>query len=728
MQRTYVKHIISLLLLGVVYAYIPEGYIAETLSRISASHLMLPALAIFASFVVASYRFYALTRQFAFSLSFKSAHFINIMSYVSGIVMFQTLGQVISRAGISSFYTANPQRMVLLTFLEKGASFLSLFVIAIVGAFSIVHTIHVDLVSLGPILTILTAVAISLVPIGMRGMTPSERRYLRRSFALVLKVRFGFITLTSAVVHGLTLAGYVLIAHAFLPEVSLPLLTAAFTVVMLGAAFPISFAGWGVRELTAGFVFSTLSLDPAIGVVVAGLVGVISLLAVVAHGLLCTTVLKNEKVTSFAKSSEGHEKFHFERLIAFICGTAVALLIGSQTQIATATSKMTVNLADPFALIGGLTFMAFWYFWHKGNAIWRIPYMSLGLGLFAAMILLGWLWGFASYGSGSWASVNRGFGLVFVMSYLASGAMFTAFFGRRSIFVVLRVMFFISATAYLLFWIALNLQIYPFNWNEGMNWYPHQFSGLAFNRNAFAFQMVMVFAVLISAPRSSKSLIRDMALAGVAFLILASGSRSGILAIALMSAAAFVLRTIEWRSVLRVVGLVALFVTIEWGGHVLMEPIARMVHSTPRDQNLVGHLANIDMLEMQYERIYSYIGALRMWRENPLFGGGLGAFISSQDHPLVIHNTVLWVMAEMGGVGLMMWLFLPVALVSYAARNGLRRVAWEDAALLLCLLGAFSFSLFHEIYYQRALWFFIGLLASSRWVLQPGEEPSTKSP
>lgn len=716
MRNKLLKYAISLILLVLTYTFIPTGRIAELLVDVSLADLALPLTVLILAGLITSYRFYVLTQQFELGLPFRSAHFINIMSQVSGLVMFQTLGQVISRAGIGSLYTRNPQRMVLLTFIEKGASFFSLFFIAIIGVYSAIKTIHVDLLSISPLLFIFGTLLIGVLVIWKYGLTASERRYLKKSFSLIIKVRFGHITLTCVGVHLLTLSGYVIVAHSFLPASSVWLLAAAFGVVMLGASFPISFAGWGVRELTAGFVFSTLSLDPAIGVIVAALIGILSLVAIAAHGLVCTMLLKNEKAPTVPKLVVGHDKLHMERLTAFISAGAIALLIGSQMPISALTSKTTVNLADPFALVGGLTFIAFWYLWHKKSAIWRVPHMNLGLALFIAMILLGWVVGYLKYGSGSWASVNRGFGLIIVFCYLASGAMFTAFFGRKSIVTILRVMFLITVPAYVIYWTVITFHLIPYETMQGMGWFSNQFNGLANNRNAFALQMSLVLALMIAIPKPSRGGGWAFPIAIVTFFILASGSRTGMLSSITIFGLAMYMRLLDTASFTRILGYFVAFLFLDFAGHFFLDPGQYLLSFITGEEYLIGHLRTQDMLFLQTDRMASYIGGFNMWKEHWLIGGGLGAFIDSQGSiPLIIHNTVLWILAEMGIVGLTLWLVLPLSLVSHALRNGVRNASWEDSALLLCLVSAFIFSLVHEIYFQRIIWFFIGLLTSNHW-------------
>ena len=132
----------------------------------------------------------------------------------------------------------------------------------------------------------------------------------------------------------------------------------------------------------------------------------------------------------------------------------------------------------------------------------------------------------------------------------------------------------------------------------------------------------------------------------------------------------------------------------------------------PRNGMLIAeHLSYLQFDHMQSDRVASLVGGYEMWANHIFFGAGLGAFVESQlPVPLVIHNTGLWILAEMGLFGLLLALFFPVKLITHSLRNGVKHIEWEDAALILVLLAFGGFSIFHEISYQRMFWFVLGML------------------
>jgi hypothetical protein len=116
------------------------------------------------------------------------------------------------------------------------------------------------------------------------------------------------------------------------------------------------------------------------------------------------------------------------------------------------------------------------------------------------------------------------------------------------------------------------------------------------------------------------------------------------------------------------------------------------------------------------ERWVSVIGALRMWLEAPIFGGGLGSFVATRaaegKSHLIIHSTPVWVLAEFGAVGLIavtavvaLW----VRTLWSALSSPGDRLASVAALSLLAVF--FVGNLPHDLAFQRAFWFLFGVWA-----------------
>lgn len=120
-------------------------------------------------------------------------------------------------------------------------------------------------------------------------------------------------------------------------------------------------------------------------------------------------------------------------------------------------------------------------------------------------------------------------------------------------------------------------------------------------------------------------------------------------------------------------------------------------------------------------RIDSARRSVSLWLERPLFGAGLGAYLEREkaqatpERPaMMIHSTPLWLLTETGLVGLAIFvaLFAAVAFYLYRAMSSLDPRDPRAPPLLagLLILAAWgTMSLAHELLYQRALWFILGL-------------------
>ncbi len=106
-----------------------------------------------------------------------------------------------------------------------------------------------------------------------------------------------------------------------------------------------------------------------------------------------------------------------------------------------------------------------------------------------------------------------------------------------------------------------------------------------------------------------------------------------------------------------------------------------------------------------------------MWRENPIFGAGVGVFYhreltSGAPNPAVPHNTALWLLSETGiagvavvaGAGLFLFRHLMRALS--AAGGAVRGHLLASCAILALHVGA---SVGMDCFYQRPLWLFAGI-------------------
>jgi O-antigen ligase len=111
------------------------------------------------------------------------------------------------------------------------------------------------------------------------------------------------------------------------------------------------------------------------------------------------------------------------------------------------------------------------------------------------------------------------------------------------------------------------------------------------------------------------------------------------------------------------------------------------------------------------ERLVSITGGLNLFWNHPVFGAGLGAFRNQmiptpEGLPLVIHSTAVWLLAELGAVG---FLIFAVSFI-YVFLKEWKWAATDQisALIVLCLTGFAVTSGPADMLYQRTFWLLIG--------------------
>jgi O-antigen ligase len=113
------------------------------------------------------------------------------------------------------------------------------------------------------------------------------------------------------------------------------------------------------------------------------------------------------------------------------------------------------------------------------------------------------------------------------------------------------------------------------------------------------------------------------------------------------------------------------------------------------------------------ERVDTIVGGLSSWKENPIFGAGIGRFFESSKkvdpQPKSIHSIYVWFLSEMGIVGFLALLVSAWLLILCA----FRLLATGDAQWGVTALGCLAMigvgGLVQDFSYQRIFWFALGL-------------------
>jgi hypothetical protein len=116
------------------------------------------------------------------------------------------------------------------------------------------------------------------------------------------------------------------------------------------------------------------------------------------------------------------------------------------------------------------------------------------------------------------------------------------------------------------------------------------------------------------------------------------------------------------------------------------------------------------------ERWQSILEGWTLWREYPLFGAGLGAFVQNRFDAglpiLIIHSVPVWIGAELGIVGFGVIGAVFVGLVGLAIKmlRDTEYFAWGSGLLIMLAALAVSGAV-HDFFFQRSFWFLLGIFA-----------------
>jgi hypothetical protein len=393
----------------------------------------------------------------------------------------------------------------------------------------------------------------------------------------------------------------------------------------------------------------------------------------------------------------------------------VALALGLQVQfVAPVGGGLKLAASDPVAvgvaawagvaLVRGRRFMSL----SPGRLILAFGAMATALAV-GALVAAGTL-GHVPI----WAWAGRGLGLgllaayLVAAAYLCNGAASACGHARTAAIIVV-------ATAS----VAAVAASATFVFGLTGRWFgvarPYEaLSGFVENRNAFSLILLAALALLFAARRLRPERFGVLAtaalLAILSLALLFAGSRAALPVAAAMLVAALALRWIGPGPVLAAAGAVALYVAAAWLAAMAWSPsggaggLAVVAPSAVGGQNDPSNI----------ERWRSFGEAWRLFLARPLTGIGLGAFAEHQaathGRALVVHNSALWILTEMGlvgaiGFGLAATLLL--APVAAAATRPEARIVRH--AILMFLVAAAAMSLVHEILYQRVVWVMLGL-------------------
>jgi hypothetical protein len=676
---------ILLLLTAGFLAFSADQKITEVFTQFSPFSLGLVLLLLTAGALLASLRLKLIAADMGYSLSVRDAIAALSAGQVAGSIFFQLAGQLIGRAALLSRRDMAPDATVFLTAYERILALFVALALAGSGALYLFGRLTFDLTQGGgALLKLALGLALAISVGAALSWWPIAKPFVMRASTLPTLISAARNLVISLAIQLLTIAAYVVAALMFAPDGPLLDIVAASAIVMLAASLPISFGGWGVREISAMVALGFVGLASTAAFMVGLLIGVTSLAIVLALALM-TARAWNLELTR--KKPAPERRIDYGAALDWIIPIAAATAVFFQLHVPVREGVVNVNLADPVAILAGaLTLVRARMLW--GHAI------TAAFVLFAVVICAAWLHGIMAFGFTDWATTKM-LGWFVLLGYAATGA----FLASRPDGLHTLLLTFVGAALGIC---ALELALVT---TAGMGFVlPPDFlewpiSGFSQNRNAFSFALLLALAaILVTEPRYG-NFMSGLILAA----LLVAGSRAGYGTVFALFVAAIAIGAVKMKQL----KATALWTIVCIAPVVLSLFVFDTLH-TP-----------ISTEESDAERMKTIWDGVQIFLQHPLFGAGLGYYFRetlAAGHALVIHSTAIWLLAETGLVG-----FTAAAIMAAVMTRAAWRPVLPAPRLLFFLLVVFALmSTVHEMFYQRAWWLLTGaaLAAIRRSALQ----------
>jgi glycosyltransferase 2 family protein len=687
-----------------VYAIKKIGFFSlmSVLSELQLAYCLSALALLTLSIIVSSIRYGYLNKVFGADDVWQNIYYTSCISILYSQLAQPLLAQIIGRILHSN--TTRPETLVPITIIEKIISLTIMLLIAVAAAYGIFNSLMFK-PSLFIGLAFLTLVAlISSFIVCFTLLTGADLKKVKRALKGLLQSGLITTLTLSTIIHILTILTFVILTLQFNPEATFIKLFGAFSLVVLATAIPVGIGGWGVREASAFGVFNYYGMQSDLAVVASIILGLLFLFSLALNTFVGKFLSRRKTVTVFTSK-------HYTLENLWISGSIfLAMAVPFNFRIPTETSMLSLNLADPLAFLMGTSMVVHLIVKKDLKNIWITNGVWLAIGCFAAMISLGWLVGFFRFGSNDWATFNRLFGLIVIGSYLFSGVVVANVLSCRLAILIGNVILLSLCVG-----VIVEILIKPyFNPNESLglellqyfNWGTN-LAGFTGDPNAFAFLITMVAAYVIFSPvkveKNWQTYFAITTLGMSLWFCFYGGSRAGFGALVVLF-----FGIVTFKPMINIKFLIT--------GIVLGILVTQLLHQILYFSSfeyfnasyLMGGRTELnEILKINDSRMNTWLSGLEMARDHPILGGGLGAIL--ENHDLVVHNGLIWILAEMGVVGVILVFPLVLVIIKRIFRGGNLTTDRSKQTILIVFVIFGGFSLVQDILYQRILWFVFGV-------------------
>tara|TARA_R110002096_G_scaffold85802_7_gene197859 strand:+ start:815 stop:3103 length:2289 start_codon:yes stop_codon:yes gene_type:complete len=732
---------VVLLIGAIVWLAVSEDNLAGFSATLKSFGLTRFLLAIALSCLITalgSARYWLLVNDVGHKISFRNANTIFASSALGGLAFFQFYGQTAVRSALMKRHGITPEDVLIISLIERATGLLVLLILtAFAGSFLISDIMPGEVFLRGELLMLAVAAAtISVIVVKL--LKPALLELGLRELANTIGRAGAKAALVTVAMHGLTLLTFLIFLAPLESTGDLRAEVSVSLIVMFAASIPISFSGWGIRELSAAFVFGLIGLEVSESVAVSVAVGITSLIALLIYSLATwRRVITDKNIPNELPDdaiAAGRGPLIPRGFFALAVGCAVAVLIIFQIRLPVGDGFVMVNLADPIIIFSSVVSILVLLQKYRDGEIQinKAPLYALAVGL--GIFILGLMLGYSRFGYTDWAFVNKAVGILLLIGYCLCGIYATSIGRGFSSGVIIPRVYIISVAVVVgtvSLW-SIGRVLAPTLFLE----LPGRMEGFSKNPNAFGFQLCVALALLVGFMNSKLRMgIWWLLAAGFIFLgIHESTSRAAMLVIIAIGLALPCLKLS--RPIIPLLGGIGFAVVLNFPAAFLDWGLSYLdsLMSIPWIEAWVGkyyiwsldHLSNHVMSgNADSFRWQTLAGGFQMFLDNPVFGAGLGAYYLQSGidgDPFVIHSTPIWILAEFGLVGSAVFVIGLVLLIKHGLElmkkfKTRQRYEFDFGTALIFLVVVFFVSgIPHEMFYQRTFWFFVGVCASGMFL------------
>ncbi len=408
-------------------------------------------------------------------------------------------------------------------------------------------------------------------------------------------------------------------------------------------------------------------------------------------------------------------------LIGAALAVVLAIAIQVQFDMPLWGGVVRIGAADPVVLIFGLAFVTLLLRRNLAVNPTVVPGLLWWIAAMFAALAIALIVGRVHLGQWSqWAIANRFFGFGLLVAYFFVVAWSISLFGESwrqcwilTFVATLCVIAALETALIVSFGLGVRLPVWHSDW---------QAIGFMRNPNALAPLLLVGLCLNWAYAAAKRPLFSPFwSMTATTVLLAASyytGSRAAWLAIGLVSIWALAVWKLRghhiWLPTVIGACLILMPAAAQWIAYDALGVLSADTYNIPGPNlNHVGQPDAIWIDGSSVYRIEQAIQALRMWWEAPLLGRGLGVFlaweVAQSDAPLVIHNSLLWLLAETGLAGTVAFVGFLFACLWSCWRRSTNNLDPICQAMIAIILSVGVMAMFHDLLYQRVLWLVLAI-------------------